>query len=144
MSISFSRFRGRQSGFSEKRMVPQPVIALGRVFSILRGDIGYAWWRLRHWEAPFSSYYSPTITKKFDKGRPHRTLDKKRHSPTTSLAGDENLNPENFQNNGRSVFKKIVQLCLQPHHVCVDYGCGSLRAGQYLIGYLERSRYGGP
>lgn len=116
-------------------------LTLGRLFSILRGDLSYAWWRLRHLDASFSSYYAASISKKLDKGRPHRTLGKKRHGPTNFLTGGEKLVPANSQKHGSFAFKKIIGLGLQPHHLCVDFGCGSLRIGQHLIGYLEPGRY---
>ncbi|MEO8327223.1 MAG: hypothetical protein ABI618_15335 [Nitrospirota bacterium] len=114
-----------------------------RRFSILLGDIGYAWWRLHHWDSRFSSYYAHTIAKKLVKWRALRTLGKKRHEPTNFLAGGEILMPSQSQQHGRFAFMQIVELGLQPHHVCVDYGCGSLRVGQHLIGYLQPNRYWG-
>lgn len=116
---------------------------LGRVYSIIRGNLNYFWWCLRHRDATFSSYYAYAVTQKLDQGKPHRTLGKKRRGPKNFLTSGEHLNPCNAQKRGRSVFKKILQLGLQPHHVCVDYGCGSLRIGQHLIGYLERNHYCG-
>ncbi|MGE0474049.1 MAG: class I SAM-dependent methyltransferase [Nitrospirales bacterium] len=116
-------------------------LTLGRLFSILRGDIGYAWWRLRNLDASFSSYYAATITKKLDQGKAHRTLGKKRHGPANFLAGGEQLGPANSLKHGSFAFKKITRLGLQPHHLCVDFGCGSLRIGQHLIGYLKSGRY---
>ncbi|MFZ1744543.1 MAG: class I SAM-dependent methyltransferase [Nitrospirales bacterium] len=114
-----------------------------RRISILLGDIGYAWWRLHHWDSRFSSYYAHTIIKKLDKWRARRTLGKKRHRPANYLAGGEILMPTQTQRHGRFAFKKILELGLQPHHVCVDYGCGSLRVGQHLIDYLQENRYWG-
>lgn len=118
-------------------------LTLGRYFSIFRGTLGYAWWRLRNRQAPFSSYYAASITRKLDQGKSHRTLGRKRHGPTNFLAGGKPLLPSNAQQHGRSVFKRIIRLGLQPHHLCVDFGCGSLRIGQHLIGYLDPRRYYG-
>lgn len=118
-------------------------LTLGRYFSIFRGNLGYAWWRLRNRQAPFSSYYAASITRKLDQGKPHRTLGRKRHGPTNFLAGGEHLLPSNAQQHGSFAFKRILRLGLRPHHLCVDFGCGSLRIGQHLIEYLEPRRYYG-
>ncbi|MDR4494872.1 MAG: class I SAM-dependent methyltransferase [Nitrospirales bacterium] len=65
----------------------------------------------------------------------------KRHGPANFLAGGEQLGPANSLKHGSFAFKKITRLGLQPHHLCVDFGCGSLRIGQHLIGYLKSGRY---
>lgn len=114
-----------------------------RLLSIFLGDIGYAWWRRHHWDGRFSSYYVHVITTKLGKERTQRTRDKKRHSPADFLASGAILTLPQTQPHGRFAFKQIVELGLQPHHVCVDFGCGSLRVGKQLIGYLERNRYWG-
>lgn len=30
---------------------------------------------------------------------------------------------------------------LQPHHYCLDYGCGSLRIGEHMIQFLDKCNY---
>lgn len=114
-----------------------------RLLSILLGDIGYAWWRRHHWDGRFSSYYVHAITTKLEKERAQRTRGKMRHTPANFLAGGKFLTLPQTHPHGRFAFKKIVELGLQPHHVCVDFGCGRLRVGKYLIGYLQRNRYWG-
>jgi SAM-dependent methyltransferase len=42
---------------------------------------------------------------------------------------------------GRLQFTFLVGQGLRPHHVVLDLGCGSLRAGVHLIAYLEPGHY---
>lgn len=114
-----------------------------RLLSILLGDIGYACWRRHHWDGRFSSYYVHVITMKLEKERVQQTRGRKRHRPANFLSTGGILTLPQSQPHGRFAFKKIVELGLQPHHVCVDFGCGSLRVGKHLIGYLQRNRYWG-
>lgn len=44
---------------------------------------------------------------------------------------------------GRLQFDFLVRHGLRPHHLLLDVACGSLRAGVYLIPYLERGNYWG-
>ncbi len=114
-----------------------------RLLSIFLGDIGYAWWRRHHWDGRFSSYYVHSITTKLEKERAQRTRGMKPHRPANFLASGAILTLPQSPPHGRFAFRKIVELGLQPHHVCVDFGCGRLRVGQHLIGYLQRNRYWG-
>ncbi|MDR4459647.1 MAG: class I SAM-dependent methyltransferase [Nitrospirales bacterium] len=116
---------------------------LVRFFSILVGNIGYACWRRHHWDGRFSSYYVHAMAKKLEKGTVPHIMNKKRHGPAAFLVGGTMLPPSQSQQHGRYAFKKIVELGLQPHDVCVDFGCGRLRVGQHLIGYLQPNRYWG-
>lgn len=44
---------------------------------------------------------------------------------------------------GREVFDLLIAQGLQPQHRLLDYGCGSLRVGKHIIGYLEPEHYFG-
>ncbi|MFT7602498.1 MAG: hypothetical protein ACI8VT_000060 [Saprospiraceae bacterium] len=65
--------------------------------------------------------------------------------------GKENEHPslgnkirnEDFKESGLGVFKDLLRWGLQPHHICVDYGCGSLRIGQHVIAELHPGHYFG-
>ncbi|MCA9451284.1 MAG: hypothetical protein H6750_17125 [Nitrospiraceae bacterium] len=116
---------------------------LVRLASIFLGNIGYACWRRHHWDGRFSSYYAHASAKSLEKGKVPHIMHRKRHGPAAILAGGKMLPPSQPQQHGRYAFKKIVELGLQPHDMCVDFGCGRLRVGQHLIGYLQPNRYWG-
>jgi len=44
---------------------------------------------------------------------------------------------------GREVLDLLKRHGLRPHHYLLDFGCGSLRVGRWLIEYLKASRYFG-
>ena len=54
-----------------------------------------------------------------------------------------NLRSGEFERAGRDEFSELVKHGLQPDHLCVDFGCGTLRVGQHLIRYLGPSAYWG-
>jgi SAM-dependent methyltransferase len=44
---------------------------------------------------------------------------------------------------GPKVLSYMKAVGLQPHHRLLDFGCGTLRTGRYLIDYLDSGRYAG-
>ena len=54
-----------------------------------------------------------------------------------------NLNTGDFDKAGLDMYKKLKGWGLQEQHVCVDYGCGSLRIGQHVIKALNLGNYYG-
>ena len=44
---------------------------------------------------------------------------------------------------GATQFRLLCSLGLRAHHQVLDLGCGSLRAGRFLINYLEPGNYCG-
>lgn len=44
---------------------------------------------------------------------------------------------------GRDQFDYLVSRGLQPHHKVLDFGCGSMRVGIWLAGYLDAGKYFG-
>ncbi len=44
---------------------------------------------------------------------------------------------------GRLQYDYLVSHGLKPHHDFLDYGCGAVRGGRYVIPYLEEGRYYG-
>lgn len=66
----------------------------------------------------------------------------------TLLPGEEHYRsyvgpPQEFDLIGASQFRLLTTLGLREHHKVLDFGCGSLRAGKYLIPYLETGNYVG-
>lgn len=54
------------------------------------------------------------------------------------------VGPENkFEEIGKHQFEVLKRQGLKKHHTVLDYGCGSLRAGQYIIPWLYKGRYTG-
>ena len=94
---------------------------LVRLASIFLGNIGYACWRRHHWDGRFSSYYAHASAKSLEKGKVPHIMHRKRHGPAAILAGGKMLPPSQPQQHGRYAFKKIVELGLQPHDMCVDF-----------------------
>ncbi|MEM7390746.1 MAG: class I SAM-dependent methyltransferase [Verrucomicrobiota bacterium] len=86
-------------------------------------------------DAPFHEYYVREAERLLNRGVAH---------PTLGGQGDgKHLNQATFQEAGVSWFRILKGEGLRPHHVCVDYGCGSLRVGQHLIRHLEPGHYRG-
>ncbi len=44
---------------------------------------------------------------------------------------------------GRDIFDYLISRELQPNHKLLDFGCGSIRAGIWLISYLDERHYFG-
>lgn len=90
----------------------------------------------RRWQADnpgkgFSEFNYERARNRVMSGSGHPTLGKK-------LSGGRN-----FEESGTNEAQSLKDAGLQSHHVCVDYGCGSLRVGQHLIRYLEPENYYG-
>lgn len=51
--------------------------------------------------------------------------------------------PEQYDFMGATQFRLLCSLGLRANHSVLDFGCGSLRAGRFIINYLERDKYYG-
>jgi len=91
----------------------------------------YAEWRQRNPGKKRADYYTEVVTAGLEKGGSHPTLGR-------TLDG-----AVPFDQSGVGELERLRNAGLRPHHVCVDYGCGSLRVGQHLVRYLNPSRYWG-
>lgn len=111
---------------------------LGGRLAGLVTDAQFGWWKLRHRRARFSDYYAASIANRLKRGGTHKTLGVRRF-----LSPSEDQIPSSYGQRGLKYFNKLLELGLRPEHVCVDYGCGSLRVGQHLIRYLKPARYQG-
>jgi hypothetical protein len=90
----------------------------------------YEEWLKRNPNGKFHQFYVESICEHLLQGKPHFTLGK-------------NLRDQVFGQSGLNVLNFLKQEGLKPGHVCVDYGCGSLRIGQHLIKYLNSSNFWG-
>jgi SAM-dependent methyltransferase len=106
-------------------------------------DVHFLKWRLRHPGDRFSHYYAGSIANELKRGKTHKTLGDKRFLSGSMLSNAEVLQAGENRRRGAHYFDLAVANGLLPHHRCVDVGCGSLRVGQHLIGYLGRGNYWG-
>ena len=51
--------------------------------------------------------------------------------------------PEEYDIIGAHIFNTLINQGLRSNNTLLDIGCGSLRAGKYLICYLDKSKYTG-
>lgn len=51
--------------------------------------------------------------------------------------------PEQFEAVGRETFVALLECGLLPHHNMLDFGCGALRLGWWLIRFMDEGRYFG-
>jgi hypothetical protein len=129
------------------RSLPQRVLgffkrSVGDRLSTRNVDLRYWFWKRSHAGSSFADYYARSIAAKLAHGGTHKTLLSRKNrlaSAAVLLAQDS---PER-QRRDLNYFALATQNGLRPEHVCIDYGCGSLRVGRYLIGYLEPGHYWG-
>lgn len=100
-----------------------------KLFKIRNLKIPFWKWQIRNSFKSFKDYYVAQAFEKISKGASHPTLGKK-------LKDKRNKG-------GKENFEILVNLGLKPNDTCLDYGCGSLRIGQYLINYLNEGNYYG-
>ena len=48
-----------------------------------------------------------------------------------------------WETNGEIQLERLKKYGLEPHHTLLDIGCGSLRGGRHLIGFLNKGNYTG-
>ena len=87
-------------------------------------------WRREHPGRPARDWYSEQRMQAHLRGEMHSTI-------------GGNLRGGEFERAGRDEFQELVNHGLQPNHLCVDFGCGTLRVGQHLIRYLAPGAYWG-
>jgi len=98
-----------------------------RFKKFFRRHLRYPLWRLRHPFATYETYYAWVVTRKLKAGRAHPAI-----GPTAKAARGED-----------EMIKVLLRHGLQPQHIFVDYGCGSLRLGRPIIALLEPGKFWG-
>lgn len=98
-----------------------------RLNKLYRRHLRYPLWRVRHPFAPYEAYYAWVVTRKLQRGRAHPAI-----GPSAKAARGE-----------REMIKVMLQHGLQPQHVFVDYGCGSLRLGRPIVEFLQPGKFWG-
>ena len=117
--------------------------APARMVGIVSSSVELAFWRFRHPGATFADYYAGRISRRLDRGGGHPTLGKRELFPRSPFTPNALINIAEHSQRGRQEFEFLLGLGLKPEHVCVDFGCGSLRVGQHLIQYLDPGHYWG-
>jgi hypothetical protein len=78
----------------------------------------------------FHELYVDAVYDQISKGHSHASLGK-------------NLKGQSFKQSGLGVFNFLKTKGLKQGHVCVEYGCGSLRLAQHFINYLNPANFWG-
>ena len=84
----------------------------------------------------FAQYQMQRVLKTIDEGKPH-------HSLGRNLVGRTGGNVEFWEASEKQGTHYVQLMSLKPWHKVVEYGCGSLRLGGYLMRYLEPGHYFG-
>ncbi len=103
-------------------------------------DLGYAWWKLRRPGQGYAAYYVHRVSINLGLGLPHPTLGGRgwdRGSDGQRTEWDRG----SFADRARRMLPLLQGLGLREDMSCVDYGCGSLRVGQHVIGWLRPGAY---
>lgn len=79
----------------------------------------------------YGQFYAESTRRNIDAGAPH---------PTLGLA---TVNRSHVQARAQRILADFKQAGCAPHHVVVDYGCGSLWVGEVFMDYLEPGNYVG-
>lgn len=90
----------------------------------------FAAWQEQNPDRRFRDYYVDRVSEKLEAGLPHPTLGR-------------NLSGADESRSGQANFEFLLGQGIEPQHVCVDFGCGSLRVGRLLMAYLEPGHYWG-
>lgn len=116
---------------------------IGRTCGIASASVKFALFRTKNPNARFSDYYAHVVTRRLDRGRRHPTLGKSGLHSARVLSPAQPADGVKQLERGRNVLELLIDQGLAPTHLCVDYGCGSLRIGRHLISYLNDGRYWG-
>jgi hypothetical protein len=79
----------------------------------------------------YGQFYAVSTRRNIDAGVPHPTL------------GVANVNRSHVQARAQRILADFKRAGGAPHHVVVDYGCGSLWVGEVFMDYLEPGNYVG-
>ena len=84
-------------------------------------------WRAANPGKTYGELYALTMGEQLDDGSMHRTV-----GPNVS---DRSVRA------GKRIFDEFRGFGIEPQHVLVDYGCGSLRIGQHFVHYLDAGNF---
>lgn len=86
-------------------------------------------WRAANPGKTYGDLYAEHVDRNLGRGSMHRTV-----GPNVS---DRSVRA------GRRIFEEFRSFGIEPQHVLVDYGCGSLRIGEHFVRYLEAGNFVG-
>ena len=92
-------------------------------------NAAYARWKIGHPLGAFRDYYVQQAERRIEDGEVHVSL------------GARSAATADHQETGRRLFERLLRAGLRPGDRLVDYGCGSLRVGRYLIEHLGEGAY---
>lgn len=117
---------------------------IGALAAIGYNNAQFALWKQVNRKKSFADFYAWQISRKLDKGRAHRTLGARQFERDSLFASAPVHDAQSLgQRRPDLLIDHFIALGLAPHHVVVDYGCGSLRIGRHLIDYLDGGKYWG-
>ena len=102
-----------------------------RLETISRRNRLFAQWLENNPERTFQDYYGYVLEQHLDQGLAHPTL------------GKNLIEGRIYGKTGKGMLERLISLGLKQNHICVDYGCGSLRIGCHFIRYLNSGCYWG-
>ena len=88
----------------------------------------YRAWRAANPASPFADFYV------------QESIDRIDESPSSYLPG-LGERPDWGERRADGILARLRAAGLAPHHLCVDYGCGSLWVGEAVMSYLQPDRY---
>ena len=103
----------------------------GRLEKISRYKKLFEQWQEDNPDRGFQDYYGYVIEQHLDQGHSHPTL------------GKNLIEGRVFGESGTGMLRRLIALGLKQNHICVDYGCGSLRVGCHVIAHLNSGCYWG-
>ena len=103
----------------------------GRLEKISRYKKLFEQWQEDNPDRGFQDYYGYVIEQYLDQGHSHPTL------------GKNLIEGRVFGESGTGMLRRLIALGLKQNHICVDYGCGSLRVGCHVIAHLNSGCYWG-
>ena len=116
---------------SERRFAwLDPIKRMARNWFPPRPDAEFDAWRKRNPDKQFKDFFAETVRSRLRQGSEHASL-------------GSNLRGRRFGEAGKTGFEHLVTFGLRQDHVCVDYGCGTLRLGVHIINYLPPGHYWG-
>ena len=91
----------------------------------------YHQWLAAHPGGSYGQFYGEETRRRIDAGDHHKTL------------GHATIDQAEVKARAQRVLRDFKQAGCAPHHVFVDYGCGSLWIGEAFMGYLDPGKYVG-
>jgi hypothetical protein len=86
-------------------------------------------WLKQHLGSTYAHFCADSTHRRLQAGGPHPTL------------GVKNVDEATVTRRAQRILEEFKRAGCRPHHVVVDYGCGSLWIGEAFMNYLEPGNY---